>query len=271
MKKIWKRIFRHYVSALSGAAFTRLISFVTAIEIARALSVEDFGYFSFFFVTMHIIKSVLYVLDINYIKEIDSDLKEEYIGLLVFAKFAVSVVVIAFLLPVVFLYTFYFPLEGFQKMLVYGVLAGVMFGLLNSLATYYREQFKFFRSSLIGSFFTYMVFMAISFYVFVLHSLTLEIVLNVFVLSSFAMSVMVIVVFLGPLRSVAREGGALVKKLRGFLSTMRGMWSAHLITVVGQRIDVVILPFIFAPHEIGLYGAAVRISQIVQFLVDSIV
>ncbi len=267
------RTFKDYLIVLFGTAFSRGLSFLNSVIVARILGPEDFGRFSIFFIVSVLTWIFPQAFDTSYVRFAKTSNshaeKDKFLRSSIFLKllYGVFVAVISYPLAMV-LATHVFHKPEIKGILIFGLLSGVFQSFLMSIASIFQEKENFTIFAFVYSFYTGLIFVLLLVMVVMQRHFSLA---NV-VLVYFASSVCVGVISLGTL---------FVKKLKTFMfvnkeflsktfSLSKWAFGTNILSSLFPRLDTLFLPRFVEFGLLGIYSAAQQIIMVISVMTGSI-
>lgn len=260
---------RSYATVVGMSGSAALLSFLTAILLARNLTPSQFGYFSILFSAMNVLWTATNFGDSAYIRFVNAGTGEprhRYLGGVFFieattiAGLAVCAVPAAWFISRQLLgNALYFD------PLVLGMLLGLGLNFVSLWAAIYQAEDKFFVFSLLRTIANFFVFAGVLGLV-VVFSVTLGRVYAVHAAVVGAMTVAAVVAVSRRMRPFDVDR-VLVRKL---LSFSKWLMAGNVAYVLSQRLDVFVLAAFAPAAAVGHYGAAVRVSVAASLFTGSI-
>lgn len=255
------------VVGMSGSA--ALLSFTTAVVLARNLTPAQFGYFSILFSAMNVLWTATNFGDSAYIRFVNArtgEPRHRYLGG-VFVIEATTILGLAVLAgPAAwFIARDLMGDTAYFAPLLLGVLLGLGLNFVSLWAAVYQAEDKFFVFSLLRTVVNFLIFagvlaLAVGF------TLTLGSVYAVHAVVVGAMTVAAVVAVIRRMRPFAVDR-ALVRRL---LSFSKWLMAGNVAYVLAQRLDVFVLTAFASAAAVGHYGAGVRVSVAASLFTGSI-
>ncbi|MFA5339247.1 MAG: oligosaccharide flippase family protein [Candidatus Omnitrophota bacterium] len=159
-----KKTIKDYITVLFGTGFSRGVSFLNSIIVARILGPADFGKFSIFFTVMVLTWLFPQAFDATFIRNAaiaeSDDEKREYFKMAVIMKIIYSVIAIVISYPLSILLAKYcFQKPGIEWVITLAVISGVFQSFLMTIASIYQEREHFTMFSFFYSFYTVTIFL----------------------------------------------------------------------------------------------------------------
>lgn len=251
-----------------GLLLMRLSALFVSIIIARVAGADTFGEYSLFVTIFIIMNEVGVAFDTNFIRLSSSTTTEygdeHYFVVNVFSKFVFASVFtsVAYVFSdVIAIYVF--NKEAATGIIFYAVFAGTIVPVFTSMTAFYQYRSRFGYVALMMPMNNIVVLLLISSMFFMGLTISQERLQVVYLLSAFSLGLypffLAVKWFKGSIRDLFFEV---------FIYYKHG-WSfvlASIVALIANRLDVFFLSANVSFNELGLYGAAVRISVILGIM-----
>jgi O-antigen/teichoic acid export membrane protein len=258
-----------WATVAAGSATARGLSFVASVIVARALGPANFGDFTLFFAVLVVFSTSTQFIDIATVRLASAtpslpNVHALRAGLL--AKLALTALFLALAYPIAAIVArLLYDREELTWPLVFAIAAGLCVGLVSFRASMFLAARRYTAYTVLGSVF-YVVAVAVLVPVWLARlDLSPSTVYLLFLGSALAVAVPAIAPPAIALRKgVGRDG---VVNLARFA---RWLFAANLLTIILQRLDVILLAHYAGRTEVGLYGAALRVSVVASLLIGAL-
>jgi len=262
-----KKLLKDYCSVIFGTGFSRGISFITALVLARRLSVEGFGRFSMFFTIMMLAWQIPAIIDGVYVRYAKAGKEHHgpaYLRAALLIKLGIIFCMLVAAYPMArLLGGAVFRKPGLDVFIALAIVSGGLLSVLSSLAAVYQAEERFVAFSAVNA----------GFYVLVFAGVIGFIVRNAPLTDVNAS----LIFFAAAVVTGALAGAFLIKRIRpgfevnpGLCKEMShfGKWlfAEALVYIFLQRLDLLFLGRFAGYAEIGVYSAAVRIAMVASIL-----
>lgn len=255
-----------------GLVTTRFLALVVSVFIARNIGVEKFGQFTLFTSIFMIVSETPRALDTAFIRFAKSPVgignEAQYHAASLIVKFVYSAAIgcLGWLLAP------YLANNLFQKMeaaetVGFGFLAGGIFSIYTSLGAWYQFHNNFIKVAICRPMFYVIICLCLGFFSITGISVMPRYILHLYSVTAFGLSSVVLFSFRGQL--IANFKIAL-RQLIPFLRIGGILMASGLVAMVSNRLDVFFLTRNLSFTDIGIYGAAIRITSIASIMTGAI-
>jgi len=262
-----KKLFKDYFSVIFGTGFSRGISFIIALILARQLSVEGFGKFSMFFTVLMLAWQIPAIIDAVYVRYAKAGKEGErhaYLRIAVRMKLWILLFLLAAGYPLAgFLSVYVFHKPELVVFLVLAIVSGGFLSILSSLAGIYQAEERFMAFSIVNSVFYAGVFLVVLVFFLFKFPLTAMNAAVIFGVVSVVVGVLACAYLMRRIRPGTGHATAHAREMFDF-----GKWlfAESLVYIFLQRLDILFLGRFAGYAEIGVYSAAVRIAMVASIL-----
>jgi len=258
-----KKILIDYFIVILGTGFGRVLSFVTSIILARKLGPENFGLFSLFFTIMFLVWQLPIALDVTYVRYVKAEKDLNKISALMNAfiiKFGIFILLSILTYPI----SYFLAHSVFHKpdsvfFIAIGIISGLLLSLFSTVASVYQAEEEFVKFSLVSTVFYFAVIFAISTLIFMHFTVTLNIVVWIYISAALIGSIFTIVYLYTKTRDLFHVSFG---SLSGMLHFSKWLLASNLTYIIIQRIDTLILARYLNYQELGVYSVSVRMAML---------
>jgi len=268
-----RKTFKDYFVVLFGTAFSRGLSFLSSVLVARFLGPENFGKFSIFFLVSVITWYLPMAFDTSYVRFAKTSNstaeKNAFLRSSIFLKLIYGALVILLSYPLaIFLARYAFQKPEIKWLLVLALVSGVFQSFLMSIASIFQEKEKFTFFSFLYSFYSGLILVILLLLVAFHWRLTLFSVVLAYFFSSFCVGLFSLFALF-------------IKKFKGFLTVQKeflvksfelSKWAfgTNVLTSVFPRLDAMFLARFVEFGLLGIYSAGQQIIMIISVMTGSV-
>jgi O-antigen/teichoic acid export membrane protein len=258
------RELRGYVLLLLGGGSARVLSFATAVVVARVVDPTEFGRYSLYVAVLIALATGTVFVDWTYVRfaSADAGRERDYLRASFFLKLALLAGFVSAGYPVAFVLARYALHDrGLTTALYAAIVGGVLLTFPSLLAAVHQAGERFGRFARLTTVFYAAVF-ALVLALWATGSLTIRAVFVAYSVSALAVAVPCIA-RLGALTRPWRIDRVVIRQLASF---SKWLAASNLTDVLGQRLDIIFLGAYASLGDVGQYGAALRILGIASLL-----
>jgi O-antigen/teichoic acid export membrane protein len=262
--------FRGYVLVVAGAASTRVLSFATAVILARVLSPASFGEASVFlaFLGMWVTGDFLDATFVRHATMPDPPFRRDaYLRAILFLKIALNGALLLLAAPAGrFLATTVFGKPALALPIAVALGCGVGLNFLSLYAANRQADERFGAFTAATTAFPFLVFLLVAAAIVLVPKVDLGWIYGAYGLSAAIVGAFAFV-------ALARIAGGFAisaEVVRSVVSFSKWLFAANLVYLLFQRLDVFILTAFASLTDVGQYGVALRVVQVVAVLTGTL-
>lgn len=256
------RVFREAVVVAGGLLLTRLLAFLVSVIVARQAGAETFGEFTLFTTVFILASEIPNAFDTACIRFANSPdhkgLENEYLHMDLFAKFiyaALTGVIGWFVAP--WLAQGVFEKPGATEAIRFAILSGGVFCIFTTLITSYQQKRNFLQLSLLRPLFNLFLIACVGGGILFGVAMTQQNLSYIYLIGAVLFAIIALVKMSGIIRV---NQGDTKHLTRAYLSFGLLLLLSESVNLISARLDVFFIGAYLNYKELGLYGAALRIS-----------
>jgi len=264
-----KKIFRDYMTVVSGISLGRGLSFITSLILARKLGIDGFGVFSVFFTVLFLTWQFPTIMDSVYVRfaKVESEEKRrEYLRTAFVIKCAIFFLLLIIAYPLSrFMSVYVFRKPELLSYLLQAFMAGAFLSVYTSVTGIYLAKENFTIYSIMNLIFYVMVFAAVLVAVF-FRLVSPLVCAYIFSISAAVVGCWGMSYVYQRVKPIFPIRISLFRDMLHF-----GKWLiAYSVTfLILQRLDVLFLTRFTGYNELGIYSAAVRFGMLATILTSA--
>ncbi len=262
-----KKTVKNYFTVICGSGFSRGLSFLTSMILARHMGANNFGIYTIFFTVMMLFWLFPTIIDGIYVRFAKAEKETErleYIKTTFLMKCGIFIILIALAYPLAYVmahFAFNKPRLVFD--LTAAIIAGASLSIFTSVVGIYQAEEKFHIFSILNSVFYALVFFLVVVFIFLIHTLTPFVVILIYSISAVAVGSLGGLYLFRITKPPFRINFVLLNKMMHFGKWLLGL---SFIDLLLQRMDVLVLARLVSYEELGVYSVAVRIAMFAMIL-----
>ncbi len=267
-----KKTFLDFAYVFLGTAFTRGLSFLATIIIARTLGPDDLGKFSLFYLFLILAWRTPQGFDTTFIlfakRTTRFEDKIPFLRATFLLKILYSAAIsLLFLFLSTPFFSYFMEKPELGPLILKAVVAGCTLAFLASIAAYFQEQERFKIYGFLNSFFHTASFFLLCLFFFVFNQKSLETAVNIHLFSG-------LIVGAFSFFYLYRLCGSSLKLEKGQLASSYslGKWilGVTIVHYVYQRVDLIVLTKFVDYHQLGIYAVAQNLIAMVMLLLSTV-
>lgn len=265
-----KRALSKGVVVTSGLLAMRLAAFLTSIIIARIAGVETLGEFTLFLTVFILASEIPAAFDTAYLRSVSDENNAN-------VKSIYQLVNLSSKLVVLLVTSFVFWLladvvadllgkPSSSRVILIAIICGGLNSIYMLLAAIAQQRHDFNKVATLKPVFNMLVVVAISYAAVTGHDLDIEYIFNVYL--SIGIVLALITTLILAVKFSSNDGAG--QDVRSYLKTALTLLVSMAIAQVGNRLDVFFLGGYLDYEQLGIYGAALRLSIVVSIFTATI-
>jgi O-antigen/teichoic acid export membrane protein len=258
-----------FVTLLAGGALGRLLSFVTAVVLARQLSPSAFGEFSIFFGVLIVVFEATNFIDFTYVRYANTSTPSERTAhlrgaLVLKCGFLLLVAAAAYPLGTALAAAFTKP--DLNLVLALALLAGALMNVVSLKVADYLADERFLLLTGVNTVYNLLVLVVLLLLIGVGAPLTRLVIGGVFLASALPVAGACFVLLYSASRPLLIEP----EILRVIFRFGKWLAGANLAYLLAQRLDLFVLSRYASLSDVGNYGAALRIAVLASIMTGAL-
>ena len=264
------KVLKDYTIVLIGSGFTRVVSFLTSVILARQLGPERFGEFSVFLAILVAFWTSTNFIDSTYVRyaavEKHSASKKYLSGSFVIKLFFCLLLII-FAYPIAKLLSKYILAKPELEVgILIAIISGTVLSLVSLRASIYQVDEDFIYFTIFNFIFYFITFIILLIFFLGKVSFLVETIYEIYFISAITVGVVSLIGIYRLSKPITIEKFI----LKEIFSFSKWLIMANIAYILFQRLDLLILARYGELQDLGQYGAALRLMVIASLLTGSL-
>lgn len=267
-----KKVIKDYLTVLFGNSFSRGIQFVNTVLIARFLGTSEFGKFSIFYIAMILTWQLPQAFDSAYVRYAKnrSDVQEkiDFLKISVFIKLIYCVILSILSYPIAYFVAHVFLHKNEVTVyIVISIFCGIFLSFLISLSSIFQEKEKFFKYTIVYSFYTILILIGTVLVKFFIKNITINHIVSIFLAVTLVVGCSSLFILFRRINSFFSLD---LNSLKLFFSFSKWIFYTNIVYFFFQRMDLFFLARYLDFKLVGVYSAALQIVLMVSLITGSL-